>query len=169
MATANDPKDPRFSRFRLGAYVFYILVVSVFCVLLIISVFRSVKEMTPKAAARSTAVLDMRQCLDGAHGLWLRLDDRRKAFTATHPAKKVGQGFTDFRVQWLRELRSLQANCAVGAPGHERLRELFERLERVENLYMTHAVQYAGEIGPAIDKLDETFAQLRREAGAENR
>lgn len=164
MARANDPKDPRFRRFRFGAYAFYILVVSVFCLLLIISVFRSVKEMTPKAAAESRTRLSVRACVEGANGLWLRLDDRRKAFSSTHPAKQVDQGFTQFRVQWLRELRDLQAKCAVDLPARKDLRELFERLEKVDDLYMTHAVQYAGEIGPEIDKLEASFARVRSEA-----
>ena len=162
MAKANDPKDPRFRRFRTAVYAVYLVIVGVFSALVIFSVFRSVRAMTPKAATESETVLTVRECLDGANTLWQRLDDERKGFSAKHPANKVDQDFMQFRVTWLRDLRDLQARCAVQSHNRTELRDLFVRLERVENLYMTHSVQYAGEIGPAVDKLDASFEAVRK-------
>lgn len=164
MAKGSDPKDPRFTRFRRGAYGVYIVVVSVFSGLIVFSIFRSVLQMSPRPPAEVEQTLTTRECVDGAEALWRKLDDKRKAFTAERPAEQVDADFSKFRTAWIKNLRDLQAKCAVESRTRGELRTLFRRLDKLSSLYTTHAVQFAGEVGPEVDRLQESFAAARKEA-----
>jgi len=60
-------------------------------------------------------------------------------------------------VEWLNGLRQAQASCAEDALR----RDVFDRLETLENLYTTSAVQYSGEMGPAVDAFRRALGRLR--------
>ncbi|MBX5483874.1 MAG: hypothetical protein IRZ16_18790 [Myxococcaceae bacterium] len=164
MAKGAPAKDPRFRRFRTAAYGLYIAVVSVFSVLLIYSIFRSVLQMSPRPPRGVEKQLTPRECVDALEGLWRRLDDQRRTFTDHHPARGVDAEFSRFRIGWMKDLRDLQARCAVDSRNRKALRSLFHTLENVQARYMTHAVQFAGEVGPEIDQLQEDFRAARNEA-----
>jgi hypothetical protein len=50
----------------------------------------------------------------------------------------------------------------VAEKGRAPLRELFIDLEQLEDLYTTHAVQYAGEIGPAVERFRHHLGEARK-------
>ena len=162
VAKATDPKDPRFKPFRTGMTLIYLLVVGVFSALVIFSIFRSVVTMSPRRPAQPPRVLTVGECVDGAEALWQELEGERKRFTDTHPAQTVDEKFSRFRVDWVRRLRELEGQCAIESRNRKPLRALFDRLDEVVDLYTTHAVQYAGEVGPAVDTLEAAFDEARR-------
>ena len=146
-------------------YAIYVAVVAAFSALVGISVIRSVVEMSPRAHPASPGdLLPASRCVSEAEALWRTLDDERKEFTRSQPARSVDEEFSHFRVEWLRRLRDLEGRCVADSPQRKPLREVFRRLEQVQDLYTTHAVQYAGEVGPAVDALLAALARAR-EAG----
>jgi len=55
----------------------------------------------------------------------------------------------------------VEHSCGTDAPDRRDLAELFRQLEHLEDLYTTSAVQYAGEIGPALDRFHRMLARMR--------
>jgi hypothetical protein len=161
VAPKSDPGDPRFRNFRIAMYAFYVAVVGVFSTFVSISVVRSVVAMSPRAVGSPGALLSPRQCVAEAETLWRLLEDERKEFTRSQPARSVDEEFSRFRVEWLRRFRELEGRCVANAPERQPLGDVFRRLERVQDLYTTHAVQYAGEVGPAVDALLAAMARAR--------
>jgi hypothetical protein len=43
---------------------------------------------------------------------------------------------------------------------------VFQRLEQVQDHYTIHAVQYAGEVGGAVDSLQDAFSAARNNPAA---
>ncbi len=162
------PKDPRFRPFRFAAYALYLVVVSVFSVGIIVSVFKSVIAMSPARVADATSVLTPRECVEGLDKLWARLEDERRDFTRTQPAKGVDEEFTRFRVDWMRDFRELEGQCAVEARARRPLRTAFKRLEQVADGYTIHATQYAGEVGPLVDRFIRSLDAARRNDDSES-
>ena len=60
-------------------------------------------------------------------------------------------------MEWLNGLRQAEASCAEDALR----RDVFSQLETLENLYTTSAVQYSGEMGPAVDAFRRALGRLR--------
>ena len=143
-------------------YGLYITIVVAFCSALAWSTFKSLLEMSPKRPTEVEQLLTVNECIDEAENLWVRLDDERKGLTRGHPARAADEAWSRFRVEWLRDLRALEARCAVESRSRTNLRPLFEQLDSLQDLYMTHAVQYAGEVGPAVDKLQAEIKRLRQ-------
>lgn len=143
-------------------YALHIAVAAVFAVFVSVGVIRSVVEMSPRAVGSPGALLPPRQCVAELEGLWRVLDEERKEFTRSQPARSVDEEFSHFRVEWLRRFRELEGRCVADTAERRPLREVFGRMERVIDLYTTHAVQYAGEVGPAVDALLAAIAEARR-------
>ncbi len=160
--SAPDPrKDPRFRRFRGGAYGVHILLTTIFSVWILWSVGRSVAAMTPEKPRSASQTLTFRECLDGAQGLWAELESEREKLVRVSPAKDVDRQWMRVRTAWLERLRQRESECALESRGREPLRAVFRRLESVADLYTIHAVQYAGEVGGAVDALHAAFATAR--------
>lgn len=152
MATPKtDPKDPRFRRYRVAAYSVYLVVVTVFSVGIIASVFRSVVDMSPKRPRASEGILTPQECAQGLEGLWNRLEAERRQWSETQPAHGADDRYTAFRMEWMRELRELEGKCAVEARARSGLKTAFRRLEDVQDAYTVNAAQYAGHSGPRVD------------------
>ena len=66
-----------------------------------------------------------------------------------------------FRVEWLDRLRQAERSCGVDAPDRRELADLFRQLEHLEDLYTTSAVQYSGEVGPALERFRVMLARAR--------
>ncbi|QRO01717.1 hypothetical protein JRI60_23180 [Archangium violaceum] len=165
--SAPDPrKDPRFRPFRVAAYGLYIAVVSVFCLAIIISVTRSVAAMTPEKKPPADQVLSYRECLDAADSLWKQLESEREVLVRTSPARKVDQEWMRFRTSWLQQFRDREAQCALQSRDRVGLKDVFRRLEAVQDLYNIHAVQYAGEVGGEVDALHAAFSAARKSPSA---
>jgi hypothetical protein len=140
--------------------------VTVFCLAVINSVTRSVVAMTPEKKPPAEPVLSYRECLDAADGLWSQLESEREKLVRTSPARTVDQQWLDFRTSWLQQLRDREAQCALGSHDRTSLQEVFRRLEQVQDLYTVHAVQYAGEVGGAVDALRGAFSAARKNPSA---
>nr|WP_225937604.1 hypothetical protein [Myxococcus sp. RHSTA-1-4] len=165
--SAPDPrKDPRYRRFRGGAYAVYILLTTLFSVWILWSVGRSVAAMTPERPPDAPQLLTFRECLDGAQALWAELESEREKLVRVSPARDVDRQWMRFRTAWLERLRQRESMCGLESRDRERLRAVYRRLETVQDLYTIHAVQYAGEVGGAVDALHAAFATARKDPGA---
>jgi hypothetical protein len=162
-----DPrKDPRFRRYRGGAYGVYILLTTLFSVWILWNVSRSVAAMTPEKPPAAAQLLTFRECLDGAQALWAELESEREKLVRVSPASNVDRQWMGFRTAWLERLRQRESMCGLESRDRESLRVVFRRLEGVQDLYTIHAVQYAGEVGGAVDALHAAFATARKSPGA---
>ncbi|MBN1207944.1 MAG: hypothetical protein JXB05_23980 [Myxococcaceae bacterium] len=168
MSDVDPRKDPRFRPFRAAAYGVHIALSVVFCLWLIVNVSRSVAGMSPGRlpTVEAAQVLSFRECLDAAQALWTELETRRESLVRTTPASSVDQEWIRFRTTWLQRLRERESQCALKSRERTELRAVFKRLEEVQDLYAIHAVQYAGEVGGAVDALQAAFAAARRDSAA---
>jgi len=141
-------------------------VVTAFCLAVTLSVSRSVATMTPDKKPSVEPVLSYRECLDAAGELWSQLDVEREKLVRTTPARKVDKQWMDFRTTWMQRLRDREAQCALESHDRVSIKEVYRRLEVVQDLYTMHAVQYAGEVGGAVDALQAAFSTARRNPAA---
>ncbi len=168
MSDVDPSKDPRFRPFRAAAYGVHIALSAVFCLWLIVNVGRSVAALSPGRLppVEVDQVRSFRECLDAAQALWTELETRRESLVRTTPASGVDQEWIRFRTEWLQRLRERERQCALKSREREELRAVFLRLEEVQDLYAIHAVQYAGEVGGAVDALQAAFSAARRNSAA---
>ncbi|WNG57244.1 hypothetical protein F0U59_22580 [Archangium gephyra] len=166
MSESDPRKDPRFRPFRAAAYGLYIAVVSAFCIAVIIGVTRSVRALTPAKKPAEEQVLTYRECLDAADSLWSQLESEREKLVRISPARDVDKEWLTFRTHWLQGMRDTEARCALESRDRANLKEVFRRLEDVQDLYSIHAVQYAGEVGGVVDALRGAFSTARKNPAA---
>jgi hypothetical protein len=156
-----DPKDPRFRPFRIAAWALYLLVVVGFSSLVVFSVFKSVVAMTPDRPAPAAHARPISECAAGARTLIERLEAQRRAFSEAEPTK-ADQRFLEFRVAWLKDMRALEAQCALREPGRQKLAAAFSELERLVDLYTTTSVQFAGAVAPTLEALQRHLDDVAR-------
>ncbi|HYO54558.1 hypothetical protein [Archangium sp.] len=166
MSEPDPRKEPRYRPFRAAAYGLYIAVVSAFCLAITISVTRSVAAMTPEKKPPAEQVQSYRECLDAADALWSQLESEREKLVRISPARAVDRHWLEFRTTWLQRLRDSESRCALGSRDRTSLKEVFRRLEEVQDLYSIHAVQYAGEVGGVVDALRGAFSTARKNPAA---
>jgi len=166
LADSDPKKDARFRPFRAAAYGVHVALSTVFSLWIIVSVGRSVASMTPEQLPAAEPALTFRECLDAAQGLWAELERQRETLVRTSPATDMDQQWMRFRTAWLKKLREQESRCALGSRERAELRAVFERLEQVQDLYAIHAVQYAGEVGGAVDSLQDAFGTARNNPAA---
>jgi hypothetical protein len=159
MARPAPVRDPRYRPFRVAVLAVYLVVVAVFCILITASVARSVQAMSPRREPVHTATLAPEACVDRALGLLDEMEARRRALTGITPASRADTTWMSFRVEWLERLRQAESSCGVDARERRELADLFRQLEHLEDLYTTSAVQYSGEIGPALDRFHRMVAR----------
>jgi hypothetical protein len=162
-----DP-DPRYRPFRIGAYALYLVVVSAFSLLVINSVVTSVIRMTPGRRPPAEPTLTVYECLKKAESLFQEMESERARQSTTFPAARADEAWGKFRIGWLERFRDAESRCALDSRDRDRgaVREVYERLSRVMDLFTTSAVQYAGEAGGAVDELRESFAAARKDPKA---
>ncbi len=168
MSDVDPRKDPRFRPFRAAAYGLHVTVSTIFCLWLIVNVSRSVSAMTPPQLppVEPEQVFSFRECVDAAQGLWSELENQRETAVRNAPARSVDREWMVFRTAWLQRVREQESRCALRSRERVELRTLFQRLEEVQDLYTIHAVQYAGEVGGAVDALQAAFEAARRNSAA---
>ncbi|MBK7863270.1 MAG: hypothetical protein IPJ65_32630 [Archangiaceae bacterium] len=158
MAAVKQPLDARYRPFRIAVWAVYFVVLLFFTLSITVSVIKSVLEMTPDHRTSVVGSSTTDECLAKAKVLWVQLDTRRKAMSDQAQVSGVDADYwTQFRVQWLKDHRDAEASCAVDAPGRENLNAIFKRLDQTMDLYTTHAVQFAGEVGPTVDALKSSL------------
>jgi hypothetical protein len=147
--TAPDPRDPRFRLYRavsLGAYLVFTIG---FSCLIIFSVYRSVLAMTPDRPPAGELQTE-EVCLADARGLFVELEQERKAQGDQAEVVKSDQRFLQFRVEWLKRKRTLEARC--GLENRPKAKAAFASLDRMLDLYTTASVQFSGAVGPTVDE-----------------
>jgi hypothetical protein len=154
-------KDPRYRPYRAAVYGVYLTVAVVFSLLVLVSVVRSVRQMTPPLPPPDDTLLSVRECVEGAETLFAELEAARRSLEQGGAARAAAVRWSDFRVRWLEKLRALQARCGPETRGRRILQPVFYQLEEVLDLYTTHAVQYAGELGPTVDRLRDSLQKAR--------
>jgi hypothetical protein len=159
MARPAPVRDPRYRPFRMAVLGVYLVVVSLFCILITASVARSVLAMSPRREPVRTAALGPSACVERASALLDEMEARRRALTGITPASRADTSWMAFRVEWLDRLRQSERSCGVDAPDRKEIAALFRQLEHLEDLYTTSAVQYSGEIGPALDRFHRMVAE----------
>jgi hypothetical protein len=132
----------------------------------IVCVGRSVAAMTPERLPPAEPVLSFSECLDAAQGLWTDLETQRERLVRTAPATDMDQAWMRIRTAWLTRMREQESHCALSSRERAELRTVFQRLEQVQDLYTIHAVQYAGEVGGAVDSLQDAFSAARKNPSA---
>jgi len=166
VADSDPQKDTRFRPFRAAAYGIHIAVSTVVSLWVIVSVGQSVASMTPERLPAAEPALTFRECLDAAQGLWADLEREREKLVRTTPASDMDEQWISFRTAWLKRMREQESHCALGSRERSELRAVFQRLDQVQDLYTIHAVQYAGEVGGAVDSLQEAFSTARKNPAA---
>ncbi|XXF75000.1 hypothetical protein P2318_18175 [Myxococcaceae bacterium GXIMD 01537] len=167
MSVPEPRKDPRYRPFRAAAYGVHIAVSTVFSLWIIVNVSRSVAAMTPERQPPAPTLLSYRECLDAAQDLWADLEREREKLVRTQPARDVAEEWMRARTAWLERVRAREAQCGLKSRDRVLLQAVYQRMERVLDLYTIHAVQYAGEVGHGVDALQDAFEAARRspEAG----
>lgn len=159
-----SPRDPRFLPFRAAAYAVYFVLVGGFCSLLIYSVLQSVSEMSPDPLPPSEQVLNVRECVEGAQGLFTQLESEREGFLRGGSAVKVDERWAAFRTRWLTDFRQLESRCAPdGTRSRKQLRPLFKQLQRLQELYAVHATHFAQSPGPQIEAFRTSLQAARKD------
>ena len=167
MSAPNPPsKDPRYRPFRMAVYAVYFGAATVFCVLVLISVLRSIDAMTPDPQPPRSPMYSVDACLDGAGALFDELEEARKALGDGGEARRAAARWTDFRIQWLTRMRTLEAHCAIESPSRPGMEPVFRDLRRLAEAYSTHAVQYAGEVGRIVERLHRRIETARQDTVA---
>ncbi len=161
----SNSRDPRYRSHRIFAYAVYIVVVSLFSVNIIVNVVRSVMVMNPGKRPPSGVTLTVRECLDGAERLWRELDGQRQGLASHVPARNVDQDWSQFRVTWMDQFRDIESRCALNSRSREALKSVYQKLDHIQDLYTTHAVQFAGEIGGAIDRYRAAVQAVKKDLG----
>ncbi|MFN0064496.1 MAG: hypothetical protein ACKVPX_18490 [Myxococcaceae bacterium] len=151
-----DPHRP----FRAAAYAVHATVVAAFCVVVIWSVVRSVRAQTPQRPAVVAASRSVSSCVEVALVLFQDLDEHRRALSnVPDRAVSADASWNAFRVEWVARLRRLEAECRTKE--RTELNAVLNDLEWLEGLHTTHAAQYAGEIGPTLERFERRAAALR--------
>jgi len=160
---AAPARDPRFRPFRIAAYALYLVVVSGFSLLVIRSVAGSVVTMTPKPLPPAEVTLSVRECLQRAEGLFGEMQREHAKLLDTLPATNSDDVWNEYRVGWMKRYREAEAACALHSQARVHIRKVYDRLSLVMDLYTTAAVQYAGEMGGAVDGLLASMAEAKKD------
>lgn len=156
MAELDEQTRKRLRPFRGLAWAVYLVVAVVFSLAITINVVRSTLAMTPERPPPSTAKLSPEECVATARALLAELDARRNALSAPPDGGAVRRAdidWTMFRIDWLVRENDAESRCVGEGPDRESMRDVFRGLDKVMDLYTTHAVQFAGEVGPTLDTL----------------
>jgi hypothetical protein len=166
VAARVDPKDPRFLRYRGAMYGLFIVVCAFVSIVICVSVVRSVWAMSPSALPASDRPLTFRECLDAADRLWHDLDERRQQLPRQSPVRSADAAWYAFRLEWLQRYRLAEAQCALDSHERTELKALYARLEYLMDLYTTSAVQYDGQVGPAVDAFRAALSEAKKSPSA---
>jgi len=164
--SAKAAQDPRYRPFRIGMYALYLVVVSVFSLLVIRSVVGSVLKMTPPHRPPAEQTLTVSECLHRAEAMLHELEQERATLSTTFPAARTDDAWEKFRMGWMERFRDAESRCALESRSRGPLREVFSRLSKVMDLFTTSAVQYAGEAGGGVDAFRAALEAARKEPAA---
>jgi hypothetical protein len=154
---AKDAKNAKYRPYRIAAYAFYLVVAVTFSLAITVNVVRSTLAMTPDRPPPSNIPMTPEQCSVAARSLWRELDGHRKGLSEAPKVSSADVTWTAFRIDWLTRAHENESRCTRG-DDREAQRKIFRELDSLMDLYTTHTVQFAGEIGPTIDALNADLA-----------
>lgn len=160
-APKDDPRDPRFRAYRAASLGVYLVFTITFCVFIIVSVYRSVLGMTPELPPVGE-IQPEEACMSDLRTLFVELENERKVLGDQPVVVRSDAHFLQFRVEWLRRKRALEAKC--GLESREKAREAFSTLDRIVDLYTTASVQFSGAVGPTVDEFKQQVGLARTPA-----
>ena len=149
---AQNPKDPRFARYRLATLAAYLVLTVGFSGLIIWSVFRTVIARSP-AAPVSGPTLSVGECSSRARGLFDELDARRRGVSGEPDVTHADLRWNDFRLDWLGRSHQLEAQCDLENPSRAKLQAAFKQLDHSMDLLTVNVGQFAGEVGPSLEAI----------------
>jgi len=133
------------SPFRRAFIGLHLFITSVFCLLVAVSVIRSVTastlRQTPVAQTQSAG-----DCQKQAQRLWENLEEERKGFVL--PKLKTANSWMEYHAHWMTQLEALQKSCADSES-----QKRFQTLRRLMEIYSSHMTAFAQELAPAIRAL----------------
>ncbi len=157
---APDPKDPKLRPFRGLAWALYLVVAIGFSLMVTYSVTRSVWQMTPQRPLGADSVrLDPSACRDIARSLAAELEARRRSLGEQDGSvASFDARWAQFRLGWLQRLREAEVQCWVEDADRGALKRVFAKLEQLGDLYAIHGTQYAGQVNPARQALEQALS-----------
>ena len=153
MAGVPAKEAERYGPYRAAAWGLYTVFAVIFSLAITVNVVRSTLAMTPKRPPAAVSLLDPAQCTSAARALWSELDARRKMMSEARPVRAVDVTWTHFRIDWLIRAHEAESRCTGDNPDRKPQKAIFKKLNTLMDLYTTHAVQFAGEVGPTLDDL----------------
>lgn len=146
---APSPTPDAYRPYRRAVFGSFLAIACLGSLVFIVSVMTSVAHMTPARRAPSGQPLGPEECAAEIRSLFGGLEEGRKNLTRELDVHRADRRWDDFRVGWLQRFRDVEARC--NTPHGPRFQKALSRLEALLNLYTTHAVQFAGEVGPTVD------------------
>jgi hypothetical protein len=125
--------------------VLHLFIASLFCLLVSISVIRSVATMTPQR----TYAQSIDDCREQGWLLWESLEKERK--NLVFPELKTANDWTEYRAHWITQLEMLQKSCSE--PESQKLFKTLRKLMEVYNIHMTAFVQDLALVVPTMKSL----------------
>ena len=148
---AENPKDPRFARYRLATLTGYLALTVVFSGLIIWSVFRQVFFTQGPMPPVAGLVLSAAECSANARTLFDELDARRRAISTAPDVSNADGRWVAGLAEWQRRNKQLQAQCELQDPSRANLRSAFKQLDHLASLFTVNVGQLVGEVGPTLD------------------
>ena len=145
----NSTPTPWFRRISVWLHLF---IASLFCLLVAISVVKSVATMTPKRTQVSQAQ-SMDDCRKQSGLLLEDLEEERKNFV--FPELKTANNWMEYRAQWITQLEVLQKSCADAESQKQ-----FQTLRKLMEVYSKHMTSFAQELASAMKSLHLQEADL---------
>lgn len=157
----DEKEKARLRPFRGLAWAVYLVVAVTFSLAITINVVRSTLAMTPDRPPPSTTKLTPAECVASAKELLRELEARRNGLSNPPDGgsvRRVDADWTLFRIDWLVRENEAESRCVGPDADRAALVRIFKDLDKLMDLYTTHAVQFAGEVGPTLDALRTDFA-----------
>jgi len=136
------PSTLWFRRFLVGLHL---VVAIVFCLLVAVSVSRSVATMTPRRALVSQAQ-SVDDCQEQGWLLWESLERERQNWVL--PELKTANNWMEYRADWMTQLEKLQKSCTESES-----QKLFKTLRRLMEIYSIHMTAFVQDLTPVMKSL----------------
>ncbi len=150
------PRDPETRPFRLAVFGIFVGFSTLYVLLIARGIILSLLHQgaLPLARVSNECRRPTESCAQGLADLRAALD--QKSCELERSGTQAENQWDDWSQTWQRDLSALRSECCL-APGRAppervRLARAAADLERLGQLYTTHLVQYAREIGPQVER-----------------
>jgi hypothetical protein len=158
------PPSPQTRPFRLAVFGIFVAFSTLYILLIARGIILSLMHqgMLPLTPMANECRRGPDSCTQGLVELRAALDAKSCELERTGTAAE--RLWDDWSQAWQRDLSSLRSECCLvsgrGPPGRDRLARAAADLERLGQLYTTHLVQYAREIGPQAERCATDLAVI---------